>query len=314
LSILCFNLENFFLTSESLAPSRGLVNLKDKSKVDDIARMIKEIDLDVCALSEVGGSTSLEHFNKNYLNDKYDVHLIEGNSDRGIEVGYLVKKELPFKINLFSHKNKELNFIYPNDEIENQKSLDKGGEITHGKQKFSRNVLELELIHNSSTKQFNIFLVHFKSQWDRRGDDFRGKGHRKAEADGLVEIVKERKKSSPDSHIILTGDFNGRVKGETEDPEFDSLRLMNFKDILEFKDLPQEKKYSMVQFNQNQREFIQLDYILMLDETQNLIEKEKSGLVRFKDPKGNQIPLPRTLYDRNRLPSDHFPLVLTLNL
>lgn len=279
-----------------------------------MARMIKEIDLDICALSEVGGSSSLEEFNKNYLNDTYDIYLIEGNSDRGIEVGYLVKKGIQFKINLISHKDKVLDFIYPNDEIENQKSLDNGGEILHGKQKFSRNVLELELIHETNKKQFNIFLVHFKSQWDRRGDDFKGKGHRKAEAKGLIEIVKDRKADSPDSHIILTGDFNGKVKGETEDPEFDSIRTMNFKDILEFKDLPGEKKFSMVQFNQNQREFIQLDYILMLEESQNLIDKEKSGLVRFKDIQGNQIPLPRTIYERNRLPSDHFPLVLTLNL
>lgn len=314
LSLMCFNLENFFLTSESLAPSRGLVNLKDKTKVEDIAHMIKAINLDVCALSEVGGLSSLEVFVSQYLENKYDVHLIEGNSDRGIEVGYLVKKDLPLNIQLISHKDKTLDFIYPNDEIENEKAKDEGLEPPHGKQKFSRNVLELQLIHQISKLQFNIFLVHFKSQWDRRGDDFKGRGHRQAEAKGLADILQERKSHSPKAHIILIGDFNGRVKGEQVDPEFDSLRALDFKDILEVKDLPQNEKFSMVQFNQGQREFIQLDYVLIQDETLPLIDKDKSSLIRFRDRQGNQIPLPKTIYDRNRLPSDHYPLIMTLNL
>ncbi len=314
LSLLSFNMENFFLTSESLSPSRGLVNLKDELKVKEIAKMIKEIDLDICALSEVGGRSSLEYFIKNNLNDEYDVYLLEGNSDRGIEVGYLVKKNLPYKFDVFTHKNRILDFTYPNDEIENQKARESGLEEPHGKQKFSRNVLELQVTDNKRNLQLNIYLVHFKSQWDRRGDDFKGKGHRKAEADALAEIVKERLIKSPETHIILTGDFNGRVKGEEMDSEFDSIRSLNFKDILEFKDLPQSEKFSMAQFNQGQREMIQLDYILFQDRTEKLIDKEKSGAVRFKDKDGNQIPLPKTIYDRNRLPSDHYPLVLTLKL
>jgi endonuclease/exonuclease/phosphatase family metal-dependent hydrolase len=309
---MCFNLENFFLTTESLVPSRGLVNLKDKTKVEDIAHMIKAIDLDVCALSEVGGRSSLEEFVRLYLENKYDVHLIDGNSDRGIEVGYLVKKDLPLDTLLISHKDRPLDFIYPNDEIENQKAKDKGLEPPYGKQKFSRNVLELQLIHQDSKQQFNIFLVHFKSQWDRRGDDFKGRAHRQAEVEGLAKIVRERKDQSPSSHIIMTGDFNGRVKGDKTDPEFHALRALKFKDILEVKDLPQKEKFSMVQFNQGQREFIQLDYILIQEETLPLINKEKSSLIRFRDRQGNQIPLPKSIYDRNRLPSDHYPLIMTL--
>lgn len=314
LSLLCFNLENFFLTSESLAPSRGLVNLKDSQKVEDIARMLKEIDVDICAFSEVGGRSSLEHFNEKYLDSKYEIQILEGNSDRGIEIGYLVKKEISFNLDLITHKDKILNFIYPNDLIENEKAVSNGQPLVHENQKFSRNVLELQLKEKNTATQFNIFLVHFKSQWDRRGDDFRGQGHRKAEAEALAEIVKERQTMFPDAHMILTGDFNGRVKGEQQDPEFESLRKMNFIDVLEHKDLPQAEKFTMAQFNQGQREMIQLDYILLEEKTRSSINKDKSGLVRFKDNEGNQIPLPKTLYDRNRLPSDHYPLLLTLDV
>ncbi|MCO4793498.1 MAG: hypothetical protein KC493_07295 [Bacteriovoracaceae bacterium] len=310
LKILSFNLENFFLTSESLAPSRGLVSLKDKNKVKDIARMIIELNPDVCALSEVGGLSSLEHFNKNHLSEKYISICPPGNSDRGIEIGYLIKKELQNSFKHVSHKETELDFIYPNDIIENKKATEKNNPLPFGNQKFSRDLSELQI--SLGEEQIIIFLVHLKSQWDRRGDDFRGRFHRQAEVKALVDITKSRKKELPNAHIILTGDFNGRVTGSVTDPEFKNLRDQNYTDILKVKDLPETEKYSMIQFNQGVREFVQLDYILVENKTKKFIVKEKSGLVRFKNSNGNQIPLPGSLQERSNLPSDHFPLTLTL--
>ncbi|UPT73584.1 MAG: hypothetical protein M0D55_17245 [Elusimicrobiota bacterium] len=55
-------------------------------------QVILENDLDIVTLQEVENAAALEDFNRNYLDGKYKVFLIEGNDERGIDVAFLVKK------------------------------------------------------------------------------------------------------------------------------------------------------------------------------------------------------------------------------
>ena len=50
---------------------------------------------------------SLDLYASRYLNDLYYPLIIDGNDPFGSEVGFLVKKDLPFKYELRSHKNRE---------------------------------------------------------------------------------------------------------------------------------------------------------------------------------------------------------------
>ena len=84
-----FNVENFFL----LGGPNGDGFKKPSDKIEWIARTIREINADVTMLCEVGGLESLDLFNTKYLNSEYISALLKGNSNRGIEMGYLVKKD-----------------------------------------------------------------------------------------------------------------------------------------------------------------------------------------------------------------------------
>ena len=71
---------------------------KNIEKIFDAAKVIKEIDADVYSLQEVGGVSSLENFNKYFLNDEYKVCFRESNSKRGIDIGFLVNKKFSTKV------------------------------------------------------------------------------------------------------------------------------------------------------------------------------------------------------------------------
>src|SRR5689334_1002384 len=63
---------------------------KPRTKIKDLAEAILDINADIFMLNEVGGRKSLDQFNRHFLNSSYQPYLLEGNSDRGIDIGYLV--------------------------------------------------------------------------------------------------------------------------------------------------------------------------------------------------------------------------------
>ncbi len=65
---------------------------KDRTKIADIATVILENDFDVVGLCEVGGAETLSVFTRLFLEEKYDWHLHEEKSRRGIYVGLLLKR------------------------------------------------------------------------------------------------------------------------------------------------------------------------------------------------------------------------------
>jgi endonuclease/exonuclease/phosphatase family metal-dependent hydrolase len=116
---------------------------KERFKISAIADTILENDFDFIALCEVGGLETLQNFNKHYLYGRYDCHLYEENSRRGIFVGALVKRGMFDRV---TARNVRGNF--------------------------SRNVLEVSL--SLRTNRLEIFVVHLKSQYGQdRGIDQR---------------------------------------------------------------------------------------------------------------------------------------------
>src|SRR5438045_3925837 len=62
--------------------SKATVANKSLVKTLWLADTLLHIDADIVCLNEVGGHESLSNFVRFFLADKYNVHLIEGNSDR----------------------------------------------------------------------------------------------------------------------------------------------------------------------------------------------------------------------------------------
>lgn len=299
-----FNVENLFLlkTQDSY--------VKPEDKVKWLASTIKDINPDILMLCEVGGLPSLDLFNSKYLDNVYFSALLNGNSDRGIEMGYLIKRDLPYFHQIISHKDEPLNFHYPHE----MKTI----QYAQGKlesHKFSRDISELRLIENNKIKLI-ILLVHLKSKLDKDCIDFNGNLRRKAEVNKLVEHYLTTRQIHPSVPIIVSGDFNGNAQKDGHEPEFSALYdKTDLLDVLEVINEPPQQRFSYFYFTrENQKEASQLDYILLSKDLQDLVIQAESGIYHYKDNHGVHLPYPEDSFQRYALPSDHYPVVLKLKI
>ena len=298
--------------------SASTIPNKPLKHVRELARTISDLDPDILMLCEVGGIESLANFSKYFLNDRYAPHLLEGNSDRGIDIGYLVRRSLPYTYDLISHKHRSIDFLYPHERLTKETGfthLRSGRVESH---KFSRDVLELRVFGvNSEVPKLIILLVHLKSQLDRSGIDPGGRDRRKAELEKLVKIYNELKSDfANQTPIILTGDFNGLAARKSTDVEFEALyRDTDLEDALEVAEVPQDERFTYMQLSNSRLRpghNKQLDYIFIPPALQRFVHKEDTWVYRFKDEFGMTMIVPRNLNEKKTLASDHYPVVLTL--
>jgi endonuclease/exonuclease/phosphatase family metal-dependent hydrolase len=306
LKLCLYNVENLFLLNHG--PGEGYK--KPLDKIEWVARTIREIDADIVMLCEVGGLQSLDLFNARHLNNNYFTALLPGNSDRGIEMGYLINKRFAHFHQLLSHKEKHLEFNYPHEVMEHKNT---GKKLKM--HRFSRDIAELRLTKDGKI-EFIILLVHLKSKLDKEGIDFNGQMRRKAELHTLVETYNLRRDEHPGVPVIVAGDFNGQAQRHAPEPEFSALyEKTDLQDILEVINEPLDRRSSYYHFNRDYvREASQLDYIMLPPELWGLVKKEESGIYQYRDPHGVVLPLPQDSFQRYALPSDHYPVVATLKI
>jgi endonuclease/exonuclease/phosphatase family metal-dependent hydrolase len=315
LKFLTWNLENFFLAPSSISLHNSA---KDPAKITIIAEIMKEARPDVMFLTEVGGEESLVLLNKKYLDDRYQVSFLPTNSNRGIDLGYLVSKDFLEKQNLeikqFSHIKEPLDFIYPHDVAKNKAMVLAGRKPTKKSERISRDLAELYLINRETRSPLFIILgVHLKSKLDKEGIDWHGSRRRKAECLYTINHYRElTERYGGEIPIFITGDFNGEAHLRNCEPELADIyrdtQLMDFTDALS---LDREDCYSFSGFDRSKKSFgVQLDYFFVSKKWHHYLEKAGSGVLRYKNPEGGVFPLPQTPGARHALPSDHYPLII----
>ena len=321
LRLVQFNVENLFLfldlyqgqdltkiteaewkeLSSSTTPNKPL------SKVWQLSRVIEDIQPDILMLNEVGGTESLENFNTHFLKSRYTVHLKEGNSHRGIDVGYLVRADLEDKVILLSHRDRPLHFLYPHET-----QTPAGGKSHY----FSRDVAELRLFRpGKSTPHLVIMLSHLKSKLDPGGIDPEGRLRRNAEIRTFIELYNELRREIPaDVPVVVSGDFNGIASKHNTEPEFSQLHeKTDLVESLEVKGVPLEERFTQTQITPlGQQVFMQLDYIFVSPSLKSRIHQ--AYVYYFKNELGHRAAWPRSLEERSLLPSDHYPVVVDLQL
>jgi len=298
LKVLVLNAENLFVFMEHWKEgpiaqmneiqwqklNSGLIGNKPLTKIQALATTIQKISPDLIMLTEVGGMLSLENFNQFFLESLYTPFLLEGNSDRGIDMGFLLKA--PWSGKIHSHKDYKL---------------------PHAKYTaFSRDVLKLEISMNGKLKA-NALLVHLKSKLNSKGDDFEGRTRRSVEVLGLSEIIYQLPQDVP---LLLGGDFNGVASGLTPEPEFLPLKHKNnLQDAALVAELPESERFSYVYFNYGgQRIEQQLDYLFLNEKAQEYLIKDSVTFPRYTGVAGEMIPLPQKSWQKILMPSDHLPL------
>ncbi len=321
LRLVQFNVENLFLfldlyqgqdlskvtQSEWQKFSSSTTPNKPLAKVWQLARVIEDMAPDILMLNEVGGVESLENFNQHFLSSRYAAYLKEGNSHRGIDVGYLVRRDLEDKVILLSHRDRPLHFLYPH---ETQTAA--GGKSHY----FSRDVAELRLFRpGENSPRLVILLSHLKSKLDPDGIDPEGKLRRRAETRTLIELYNEVRRELPATvPVVVSGDFNGIASKNNTEPEFVQLHEQtDLAEALDILGVPHEERFTQVQINPlGQQTFLQLDYIFV---SPALAGRVASASVHyFKNELGHRAQWPRSLEERGQLPSDHYPVVVDLKL
>jgi endonuclease/exonuclease/phosphatase family metal-dependent hydrolase len=314
------NAENLFLLIDQELPvnflnfdetqwqklSTSVYSNKPLKHLIKLADALKDIDADIFMLNEVGGYESLKNFNDSFLNNRYTPILTEGNSDRNIDVGFLIKKELPFYFDLFSHKNKELNLKYNHELITTQNKMI---------YKFSRDCAELRLFKNDVQNPFIIILLtHLKSPLDPDRVDSSGFLRRSAELKACLEIYDSLQKQFPQCGFIVAGDFNGQASSIKTDPEFLGIyESTDLKDILDLAGLPENDRHTFIQVKSGLRaEGRQIDYCFLSKNLQNKLNLKLSQVYLYKDQFGSPLKKPETMNQKQELPSDHYPLIFTL--
>lgn len=329
LKVMVFNAENLFLLSDSeLKPehlkldpiqwnrlSTSIYENKSLDKLKSISQIIHDENPDVILFCEVGGLESLQNFNRLFLKEIFSPALIEGNSDRHIDIGFLIRKNLGVYFDIVSNKNRPLNFLYPFE----KQSLENGYPIKKaidGSHRFSRDVAELHFFQNTREKpSLIVLLAHLKSRLDPEGIDPNGFERRSAELKTLLEIYKELdQRFSHQLPIIVAGDFNGNASATQTDPEFIAIyQTTTLKDACQLAGLSAEKSATYYQVNRNSKtEGRQIDYAFLNEIAASYLDNNSVKVYRYKDHLGQEFDPPQSLDIKMSYPSDHYPILFVL--
>lgn len=296
LKILIWNLQDFFLfmdkyqgqeISEITEPKWQLLtaSLKDNKelhKIKDISYLIKKMKVDICFFTEIGGEESLQNLNEYFLDSDYKVFHKASNSDRGIDIGILCKKEYQSLTKFKMH----------NDKV------------------FARGVMQFEL-HLEAGREVRFLLTHLKSKLNKVSD-FEGRNQRKLEVEKIIQIYEKSNKKM-EMPTFVCGDLNSIIAGEETEPELKQFASkLGLKDAFELLKYDHFDRGTYVYYNKiGNINLMQLDYALLHPKWAHIIGVE-SQVLGFDGEKKTTLPTSRK--DRAKLPSDHYPIFLEINL
>ena len=289
IKVMAFNVEEFFLTVHDGREAKSVEAIRG------VARAITDANPDFLVLEEVGGIDALKTLSRTYLNDAYEAFLVPGNDMGGIDIGYLVKRDLPLSVSVESHR--DVMWKDPVDQAQHKL--------------FTRDAPALMIraagAAENSAPLFILIGNHAKAQRDRDGDP-ESVLLRTAQYKAMASIVNDyQTEFGREVPIIVGGDFNADVQSA---PSIAALRK-NMKDPF---DLTGATKAARVTHTYHPREgdaeYSQLDALLVTPSlADNVVSMET---YRYKNRQGVAKPLPTTYDERSENPSDHFPIILVL--
>ncbi len=278
MKITTFNLHNLFI----VPPLPEGESLKPPKKIRKLANRIIALQSDIVLLQEIGGMPSLSSFADDYLDGMYTPYLVPGNSTRGIELGFLVKKSLGGTAQVTSNKHLKL----------------EGSPLGH----FSRDLVELKFFLGGELALI-LFNVHLKSKRDDLNNDPSGEKQRLAELDAALHLFSLAAKQGVP--VVLGGDFNSDQIAKLVEQKCHG----QVKDILSLLDCPE--RWTHLYFDRaKKRHLVQFDYLFIDLKWSHLLELNECG--RYVDRHHCELPtIPHQLYQEA---SDHFPLTLSLKI
>lgn len=240
----------------------GVIEFK-RAGIDDLAReatadVLKALKADVVFVIEAENRLMLQQFNSQAMDSKKfpRILVVDGNDDRGIDVGLYTKLDLG---RIETH-------IYDRDDQ---------GEI------FSRDCLEVELLHLPNGQPLHILCNHLKSRG--YGSQASNDAKRKRQTTRLAQILA--KYDLAKEYVVVAGDMNDAPEA---DPMTPLLTVRNLFDVLELQfGANVEQRWTYRYNGQNS----QIDYVLVSKPLRAAFQKagvERRGIWGIKDITGEQ--------------------------
>jgi len=274
---------------------------KTKENLESLEKLIETNNPALIVLIEVYNKETMVSFDKEFLKDKYEEILIEGNDGRSVDLGLWVRKDLPIEIEIHTHKN--LVNSATNHLI------------------FSRD-LPTYIIREKrdGTVAKNPFLIlqgtHYKSQ---RGDDPKDPGSdlkRREQSDATAELIVQYERMYPKTPIAVVGDFNNEMRANRS-PEFSALRILPMHDAFDVAPdtVPESERVTHYFFPKGEPvKTSQMDTMLINDEGVNKKVLKSAKVLHHLTASGEEIPSPNTFRQREKQLSDHKPTLYIFDL
>lgn len=268
------------------------------------ARLAQNIDVELRSNEDVGFGIEIEGMNPitqiihDHLGDRYLVLCIKGNDDRGIQVVFKFKKDLPFWYEYLSHRNLTVTFDGAVREL------------------FSRD-LPVVLLRLAGTGDDSVpFLIlagtHLKSQRDGPNDPM-SKRFRTVQLIEMIRILLGFQKRYPRTPILLMGDFNADIRTAEE---FKEMWKQGFRDSFDVaQSVALADRITQIYFpNGKPAVHSQLDGIILNMTAVMADVLLAAEIVPYLNPDGTVMPLPKNFEDRLKQGSDHRKVQVILDL
>lgn len=304
-----------------LAPSDHPI--KPLTQLRGIARVIASEQPDIVLACEVGGKEALANLSRLFLDDRYEALATPRVSDRGIDTGFLVRRDLGWTTQLISHAKEPVPFKYPHeiDPVAFEVSALLAPTLNLGdpnRRRLSRDIPELRLFASGATAPtLVILLAHLKSGFDPDRIDPGGAVRRAAEVLAMLRIRDGiLAELGPDAPLVIAGDFNGQAARSDTAAEFAPLyATTDLEDALEIAGRDPLDRLTHVTYYLATGRATQLDYIFVSQSLRDKVMPQGTYVHRYRFEDGTgELQMPRSIRDRARLPSDHFPVACTLDL
>lgn len=261
--------------------------------LEQLGRTILSRDPDIMAVQEVMDFETLKRFADERLMGRYRVVLIEGNDRRGMDVAMLVKKDLPFDLEVQSHR--DLRFRNMKHDGINDRLFSRDVPVMHIRKKGDG---------DKGPPLMSFMAAHLKSQRDVPGDP-RSIYRRAAEAKMIATMAREFRAANPRTPIVLMGDFNSDIRAARE---LGTLWKAGFQDAFDLSrnQIPEAQRIThSTHPPTGPAIYSQLDGVLLADDEAAQLVK-RMEILPYMDPYGAQLRRPTSSAERNRNPSDHF--------
>lgn len=223
-------------------------------------------------------------FNSGELAGKYRSVLVDGNDERGIDVGFAIRADLDVVLEVETHKE-----AMWNDSAERQKL-----------RLFSRDLPVVIVKDRASRKPLVILMgTHAKSKRDRPGDHESTK-MRTAQHEASKLIIQAYERAYPATPILLGGDFNADVR---TGPEVAAIRSF----MKESLDVSGATERITETYHPPEGGVVpsQFDAIFMTSASTKYVTKAQV-LPEYDRVTGRRLGVPKSFEDRQRnYPSDH---------